>query len=382
MINKLAKYADHFFFAGANILLGSCVAKYGTEGAFNNFVLGVTIALFVYGFIKFVFVNALAVGVIKFSKNTVAGLSVYHLCFSLLGIICYYYETAYADIVVFATFLISVYLGIDYYRFFFIEKGSYIKSPLFSVLFFFFVSINYCLSSFLDVDYLQFSMCVAMLILFVISFIRFIFSGRRGEFGKGVGEFHSCLYWLANSMLSHAPVVFMSLYKPKMAAGFYALRTIFNVVSTFLRPKEVDFRLSLKYGVDERKEVLAFLRLAFLMFWGVAVIVSLLRERIFETLYSDSFDLNFADVLVFSLYMLLNWMPLLLEGIATKQGNVRKLSEARFYDLVLLFIVLAGCYLIDADFILVVFVLMLSAIPSYFLLFRVVSVGNRRGCEG
>ncbi len=52
MLNKLSKYADHFSFAGGNVLLASCVSKFGVEGEFNDFILGITLALFIYGFIN------------------------------------------------------------------------------------------------------------------------------------------------------------------------------------------------------------------------------------------------------------------------------------------------------------------------------------------
>lgn len=378
MLNKLSKYADHFSFAGGNVLLASCVSKFGAEGEFNDFILGITLALFIYGFIKFVFVNALAVGLTDFSKKTNAALSVYHIAFATLGLTFFYVDSSCSDVAVFATFIISIYLMIDYSRINFVGNGRNIQSALLSVLFLLFVSLNYIASMWIGIYLLQTSMVAVLVILLIMSFARLLKSGLEFELGQGLLNANTFVYWLSNSLASHVPIIFLTFYKPQMAAGFYAIRTLFNAASTLLRPREVDFRLSLKSNGVENVLIIKFLGFAALLFFGVAALISLMLDQVLELIYSDTFGLTALDIFSFSVYMTLLWIPPLLEGVSAKLGKVWALSRIRLCDLILLIASLSFCYFYNAIFLEVVVALSLSVVPSFCLM---VSIIHSNACE-
>jgi hypothetical protein len=377
VILKLVRYVDHFSFAAANLLIGSFVSRYGGEQEFNDFILGVTFALFLYGFIKLIFISGLSVGRLKFTDSSMLGLKCYQCFLSFIGVLVGFCGSL--NIFFYLIFFIITFLSIDYYRIYYASKLDMVRSSVPSVLYFIFVVTNYSISHFLGGDLLKTLMTCFMLVVFFTSLFKIFSTNSRPVFGIDVGSKFFLLYWLSNSAISHAPVFLFSVYEARMAATFFAMRSLFNAFSTLLRPKEVDFRLALQSMMNPRVLVLNFMKYAVVLYLVFALVMIFFSENIMNIVYTESFNLTWESIVAFSLYMILIWPPVLLESISVKQNQLRNLAIARMLDLVLMMVLFfVGCFF-SSSFDIFALLLAFSSIASLLMLFRITSDNYSRG---
>lgn len=377
MILKLARYVDHFSFAAANLLIGSFVSRYGGEQEFNDFILGVTIALFLYGFIKLIFISGLSVGRLKFTDKSMVGFKYYQCTLSFLGMSLYLFGSL--NIFVYMFFFVLIFLSIDYYRVYYASNVDMVRSSIPSVLYLIFVVTNYSISYIGGYDLLKIFMSCFMLLVFLSSFFKILSTNSHPVFGVDVGNKNFLFYWLSNSAISHVPVFLFSVYEAKMAAVFFALRSLFNAFSTLLRPKEVDFRLALQSITNPRILVFNFMKYAVVLYLTFALVMTFFSENIMEMVYSESFGLTWESIMAFSLYMILIWPPLLLESVAVKQNQLRKLAIARMIDLLLVAALFCVGWYVSFSFGMFVLFLAFSSIASLLMLYKLTSVHYSRG---
>lgn len=372
------KQIDHASFAIANVLLGSLIAKHSPEGQFQDFVIGISIALFIYSFIKLVFINMLALGKISFGRQCLTGYLCYISFFSAVGFTFYILQSHGFVFIQYACFLISIYISIDYLRQYYLEINKCVFSCIGSCIFLLIICLIYLLSiTFHFIGLLEKSMIYLFGLFILISFFivikKKLYNVPNVIICNTTNISHSLMYWISNSTISNLPVLYISAIKPQLGLAFFALRTVFNGVSTLLRPKEIDLRMSLKTQKDFKYKTIGFIKTSLLYYITFFIFIIISHEEIFRLLYSTDFGITYLDLLGFTFYSILIWVVIAFENVCIFLDKMRLLSRVRLLDLLLILASLLVLTAFELDLYQVTFLLILSSSPSLISLLRLIN---------
>lgn len=345
---RLLKLGDHISFAIGNFLLAGYISKNYGDIVFSYYVLGITIALFFYGFFRISFINKIYADLTLNDDKQVA--IILFLIISLLGV-CFMYLSdmyPYSNVGVFFCVLFLVYFQIDYFRAISKSKNDILKSifPSFvfvlSVLFFYLVGFFY--------QYIFLYFCIVLFLSIRECIVSKVFSG-----GYLIHWFYDAFrsmsaYWLLNSACSHLPVIFLAGKSSLLVGGFYALRSVLGTSAMIIRSLEIDLRINItKFNGDQCNSVIIkFLMKCFFIIGVCSLGIYVFFDFIFLKIYGTNFEMSGKVAIFFGLYVFSCWAPIVVEVICLKASDSAVLRKIRVLDLVL-FIVACSLFLPNVD---------------------------------
>ncbi|WP_434938299.1 O-antigen ligase family protein [Shewanella sp. HL-SH8] len=365
------KLIDHSSFALANVLLGSMISKFGTEILLEQFVISISFALFLYGFIKFVYINRLACGELVFNNSTHVGLLFYIFFSGCVGVVAFFLDLWMREVYVLISFFILMYLLIDYFRLYFLHHKKVMASAFLSCSYLLFI-VSLYLISYITKDlswlviFLVYLVCTSSLISLPLA----LYINGRAIFGNFNSFGFSFIYWFSNSAISNVPLVLLTFLSPKVGVAFFALRTLYNAISTFLRPREVDFRMSLKEKSRTLEKIKRFLGSIIFLYSIFTCVMLFFYVDFFDFIYSNTFDITYFQVLFFSFYTIAIWMVVVVEGVYIQLNDIRSLAKARLLDLILLFMTLLLSQYFELELTAILALLTITSFPTFYLLYK------------
>lgn len=335
---RILKLGDHVGFAVGNFLLAGYISKNFGEIFFGYYVLGLTIALFFYGFFRISFINKIYVDLAVGENKNVA--SMLFVIISLFGggFLFLSELQPYFNVGLFFCIIFLVYFQIDYFRAGFQIASKVFKSTLPSVFFLLSVLLFYIFGYFYQYIFLY------LLIVFLLSLkeclVNNVFVNKYIAFWFKIAFKNVSVYWLLNSACSHLPVIFLAGKSGLLVGGFYALRSLLGTSSMIIRSLEIDLRLNItKVEGGSKGAISEFFLKCFFIISICSFLIFIFFDFVFLKIYGTGFEMNRKAVFFFGLYMFSCWIPLVVEIICLRFSDNKVLSKIRALDLMFFLIV-------------------------------------------